>query len=383
MTGINKMENSIYFDHAATTPIRSEVATRMKEIIDGPFGNPSSIHGFGRKAKVVVEETRKMIAKELNCEPGEIIFTSGGTEADNASILLPVRDLGFKRIITSPIEHHAVTHSAESVAKAYNVQLDWVNVKPNGEIDFDHLEELLQNGSKAIVSLMHANNEIGNLLDLKRVGDLVHKYNGLFHSDTVQTIAHYKLDFREIPIDFASCASHKFYGPKGVGFMYMNSAVKVGAYIEGGAQERGFRGGTENVIGIAGLGAAFKVAYENLESERTHILSIKKYMKEQLLQHLPGTQFNGLSGDLDKSLYSVLSAEFPQFNADTMLLFNLDIKGIAVSGGSACTSGSDKGSHVIGAIKPESNSPIVRFSFGKDNTKEQVDTVIEALKQLG
>lgn len=372
----------IYLDNAATTPMRSEVQTRFLELLQGPFGNPSSVHSFGRKARIVVESARKAIAKTLNCQPGEIVFTSGGTEADNAALTLPINDLGYKRIITAPTEHHAVLHAAQRLAKTRGVQLDLVRVNHLGEPDLDHLEELLQNGAPALVSLMHGNNEIGNLLDLEKVGHLVHQYKGLFHSDTVQTVAHFPLDLKALPVDFITASAHKFYGPKGVGFLYIKSKVKVGSFITGGSQERNLRGGTENVAGIGALHTAFELAYQNLSSEKKHLLDLKSHLLKQLQTHLPKTQFNGLSKHLDQSLYTVVSAEFPQFANDSMLLFNLDLKGIAVSGGSACASGSLQGSHVIKALKPNGHGPIIRFSLGKDNTKAQIDQVISTLQEM-
>lgn len=375
-------KNRIYLDNAATTPIRSEVKEYMMEVMNGPFGNPSSTHQFGRKAKGVVEEARKYIAKTLGCTGNEIVFTSGGTEADNAALTLAVRDCGVKRIITSLMEHHAVLHTAEAMAKNYGVELTFVKLGENGVIDLENLESLLKEDKPTLVSLMHGNNEVGNLLDLMTVGKMCRANNALFHTDTVQTMAHCELNLAELPIDFLAASAHKFYGPKGVGFMYVNHRVKCHSFISGGAQERNMRGGTENVLGIAGLHKAFQCSMENLEAENKHIMSLKSYMIDKLKSEIPDVEFNGLSDQLDKSLLTVLSCAFPSLPKDGMYLFTLDMNGIAVSGGSACTSGSQKGSHVITAIDPDKDCAIIRFSFGKDNTTEELDYVVENLKKM-
>lgn len=375
-------KNRIYLDNAATTPIRSEVKEYMMEVMNGPFGNPSSTHQFGRKAKGVVEEARKYIAKTLGCTGNEIVFTSGGTEADNAALTLAVRDCGVKRIITSPLEHHAVLHTAEALAKNYGVELTFVKLGENGVIDLENLESLLKEDKPTLVSLMHGNNEVGNLLDLMAVGKMCRANNALFHTDTVQTMAHCDLNLAELPIDFLAASAHKFYGPKGVGFMYVNHRVKCHSFISGGAQERNMRGGTENVLGIAGLHKAFQCSMENLVAENKHIMSLKSYMIDKLKSEIPDVEFNGLSDQLDKSLLTVLSCAFPSLPKDGMYLFTLDMNGIAVSGGSACTSGSQKGSHVITAIDPDKDCAIIRFSFGKDNTTEELDYVVENLKKM-
>lgn len=376
------MTDTIYLDNAATTALRDEVQAHMLELMQGPYGNPSSTHSFGRKARVVVEGSRKAIAKQLRCQPGEIIFTSGGTEADNAALALPILDLGIKRIITAPTEHHAVLHAAERLHKRHGVQVDILRVNEKGEVDLNHLEELLKAGDKALVSIMHGNNEIGNLADLSAIGNLVHQYQGLFHSDTVQTVGHFELDLSQLPVDFITASSHKFYGPKGAGFLFIRSGIKVGSFITGGAQERNLRGGTENTVSIGGLAKAFTLAYTHLQEEKAHIIKLKKYLLEGIRENLPEARINGLSGDLDRSLYTVLSVEFPQFANDSMLLFNLDMKGIAVSGGSACASGSLQGSHVIKAIKPQNTNPVIRFSIGKNNTQSDIDRVLEVLVEM-
>lgn len=372
----------VYLDNAATTPLRKEVQQHMIEMIQGPFGNPSSTHQYGRKTRSIVESARKFIANSLNCSTGEIFFTSGGTEADNAALLLPVRDLGIKRIITSSIEHHAVLHTAEHIAEKYNVKLELVKLREDGEVDLSHLEELLKEEVPTLVSLMHGNNEIGNLLDLKAAARLCKEYGALIHSDTVQTVGHYDLDLKEIPVDFITASAHKFYGPKGVGFLYVRSGLKVQALISGGAQERNMRGGTENIIGIAGMHKALETAMLNLDVEQAHILSLKKYFIDKLRENFPEVVFNGKSGSLTDSLYSVLSVGFPWMENDSMFMFNMDLHGIAVSGGSACSSGSLKGSHVINTLMPGADFPVARFSFGKDNTFKDLDRSITVLQEL-
>lgn len=376
------MDEPVYLDHAATTPLRAEVKARLKELIDGPFGNPSSTHQFGRKARSIIESARKDIAQSLNCSAGEIVFTSGGTEADNMALLLSVQELGVKRIITSPTEHHAVLHTAEKIAADHNIELVLLHISALGEPDLDQLESLLADGIPSLVSLMHGNNEIGNMIDLKEVGELCHRYGALFHSDTVQTIGHFEFDLANTPVDFVTASAHKFHGPKGVGFLYVDKAVKLTSMIIGGSQERGHRGGTENIFGIAGMQAALRAAHQNLASEASSIKELKSRFLQDLQGLFPGLEINGLSYDMERSLYTVLSVGFPMMDNDAMFLFNLDLRGIAISGGSACASGSNQGSHVIEAIRPGINHPIARFSFGKDNTREQLDRVLSVLKEM-
>ena len=371
----------VYFDNAATTPLDKEVADAMYKVMCEDFGNPSSTHAHGRVVRTHIEEARKKVALLLNCTPGEIFFTSGGTEADNMAIRKSVEDKGVKSIITSPIEHHAVLHTIEELEKQGKIKMHWVKLLPNGHIDLSHLEQLLQEQPNVLVSLMHANNEIGNLLDIDKVGALCQHYNALFHCDTVQTIGHYPFDLQKTHVDFLACAAHKFNGPKGVGFIYINHKNKIHPFITGGAQERNMRGGTENVYGIIGLTKALSIATENLEAEKQHILGLKNYMIERLQATIPDIRFNGdAAGD---SLYTVLNVNFPPTPIAEMILFKLDISGISASGGSACSSGSNVGSHVLAAIGVEPNRPSVRFSFAKHNTREEVDYVInELLKML-
>lgn len=370
----------IYFDNAATTPLDKEVLNEMLPYMTEHFGNPSSIHSFGRKTRAAIEGARKMVAKSLNVSPSEIFFTSGGTEADNMAIRCTIHDLGIKHAITSKIEHHAVLHTLEELEKEGIIKLSFVNITPIGHVDLVHLEQLLKENDRTLVSLMHANNEIGNLLPLKEVGEICSTYNAIFHSDTVQTMGHYEMDLQKIKIHFVTCAAHKFHGPKGVGFLYVSSSVKIHPMIYGGGQERNMRGGTENLYGIIGLAKALEIALRDMDDHQKHITGIKNYMVEKLKAEIPVIEFNGACQD--NCLYTVLNVRFPHTENAEMLLFNLDIAGIAASGGSACTSGSDIGSHVLRGIGCDVTRPSVRFSFSKYNTKEEVDYTVSKLKEL-
>ena len=373
--------NRIYLDNAATTPMDKEVVAIMAEMMEQQFGNPSSIHADGRAVRTKVEEARKTVAKLLNTSPSEIFFTSGGTEADNMAIRCSIKDLGIKHAITTSIEHHAVVHTLEELAKEGGIKLSFVQLDNHGSVDLEHLAKLLAENERSFVSLMHANNEIGNLLDLNAVGELCEKHNAIFHSDTVQTMGHFVHDLANLPVHFITCAAHKFHGPKGVGFLYINNKVKINPLIYGGSQERNMRGGTENVYGIIGLAKALSIAYEEMQAHHTHIQSLKSYMIEQLTDKIPGIQFNG-NIHPDKSLYTVLNVSFPPSEMGEMLLFSLDISGISASGGSACSSGSNVGSHVLSGIKADPARAAVRFSFSKFNTKEEIDTVVAKLQEL-
>lgn len=377
------MKKRVYFDNAATTPIDSEVADLMCELLKEKFGNPSSIHAYGRETRAIIERARKQIAGFLNVEPSEIYFTGGGTEADNMAIRCSVRDLGVTRIISSPVEHHAVLHTVEELKAENKVELNMVRITKDGFVDMDHLRELLAaSGKKTLVSLMHANNEIGNMIDLKEVGDLCAEYNALFHSDTVQTMSHYNFDFSSLNVHFATCSAHKFHGPKGIGFLYISNDVQIGPMIVGGSQERNMRAGTENVYGIAALAKAMEVAHRDMEEHQEHIQGIKTYMIEQLESLFPEIDFNGDPKSSDRSLYTVLNASFPSSDMDEMFLYNLDIEGVAASGGSACSSGSNVGSHVLNSLGKSSTGPAIRFSFSRFNTKDDVDHAISVLKEL-
>jgi cysteine desulfurase len=371
----------IYFDNAATTAIDKEVFNAMVPFLENHFGNPSSIYSYGRETRIAIESARKSVAKILNAHPAEIFFTSGGTESSNTAIQSAVRDLGCRHIITSAIEHHAVSHTVSHFDNIDLVNVSYVKLLPNGHVDMEDLEKLLAaSDEKTLVTLMHANNEIGNMLDIYAVGELCKLYNAIFHSDTVQTVGHFPFDLRNTPIHFITGAAHKFHGPKGVGLLYINENVRIKPFIHGGGQERNMRAGTENVYGIVGFAKALELATQQYESESASIGTLKYYMYEELKKHIEGVSFNG--DVLGNSLYTVLSVSFPKTEKSEMILFNLDINNICASGGSACTSGSDQGSHVIRAINNNPNQVTVRFSFSKYNTKEEVDTVVAQLKQL-
>ena len=372
---------AVYLDNAATTPIAPEVIEAMLPVLKNGFGNPSSSHSFGRQSKALLEVSRRSIAKHLNCQPSEIIFTSGGTEADNMALNSSVNEMGVTHIITSCLEHHAIGHTADSIQKSGRARISCVKVDGKGNIDLEDLERLLRTDEKTLVSLMHANNEIATLLPIKRVSELCRKHNALFHSDTVQTMGHYAFDLKELDIDFITCAAHKFHGPKGTGFLYVNKKVKVGSMIHGGAQERGFRGGTENVYGIVGLAKAMDLAYEDVTAHQKHVQELKTYMINELHNYFDDIQFHGETAP-DKSLYTVLNVCFPRTEKAGMLLFTLDLKGVAVSGGSACSSGASKGSHVLEAINADMTRPNARFSFSRYTTKEEIDFAMEQVKSV-
>ncbi|MBL7931783.1 MAG: cysteine desulfurase [Bacteroidia bacterium] len=371
----------VYLDNAATTRLDETVLKAMMPLLTDDFGNPSSIHAYGRKTRSSIEGARKTVAKLLNVTPAEIFFTSGGTEADNTAIVQCIETHGIKHVISSPIEHHAVEHTIKVLEKAGKVKASWVKVDQKGNVDLAHLEELLKNNSRSLVSLMHANNEIGTLLPLKKVGEICQKYNAIFHSDTVQTMGHYPMDLKDINVHFVTCAAHKFHGPKGVGFLYINHQTKITPFIHGGAQERNMRGGTENVAGIVGLAKALEICYNEMEEHQKHIMGLKDYMRTRLIKEIPGIEFNGET-DHDKSLYTVLNCRFPAHPNAEMVLFNLDIMGVAASGGSACSSGSDQGSHVLKGLGIDMTRPSVRFSFCKYNTKEEIDFVVGKVTEL-
>jgi cysteine desulfurase len=373
--------NRIYFDNAATTPLDPEVLESMMPYLTEKFGNPSSIYSYGRESRLAVETARKTVASILNAHPAEIFFTSGGTESTNTAISSSVRDLGCRHIISSPIEHHATLHTVEHLHRCGEAALSYVKLLPNGHVDLEDLASLLENSEqKCLVTLMHANNEIGNMLDIDAVGALCKRYGAIFHSDTVQTVGHFPFDLRNTPVHFITGAGHKFHGPKGVGLLYINENVKIKPYIHGGSQERNMRAGTENLYGIVGFAKALQKATERLDADRTYINGLKYYMMEQLGKHIEGLCFNG--DPLGRSLYTVLSVSFPKTEKSEMILFNLDIHNICASGGSACTSGADQGSHVIRAINNNPNQVTVRFSFSRHNTREEIDYVVETLKGI-
>ncbi|WP_183573379.1 cysteine desulfurase family protein [Mucilaginibacter sp. X5P1] len=371
----------VYLDNAATTPLDPEVIKEMCKVMENTYGNPSSIHAQGREARTLIERSRKTVANLLGTSPSEIFFTSSGTEADNMAIRCGIIDHNIKHAITSRIEHHAVIHTFEALEKAGSIKLSFVNVDAKGNIDYDHLETLLKDNERSFVSIMHANNEIGTLSDMEKIGDLCETYNAIYHCDTVQTMGHYKHDLSKLKAHFVVCSAHKLHGPKGVGFLHINHRIKIKPLIYGGAQERNMRGGTENIYGVVGLAKALEMAYAEMEQHREHIQGLKTYMKNQLVESIPGIEFNGET-DPDKSLYTVLNVSFPEMEMADMLLFNLDIAGISASGGSACSSGSDIGSHVLTAIGTNPSRPSVRFSFSKYTTKDEIDFTVAKVKEL-
>ncbi|MCC9169122.1 cysteine desulfurase family protein [Pontibacter harenae] len=372
----------VYLDNAATTPLDKEVFDTMAPFMLEHFGNPSSIHTHGREVRAAVEKARKTVAGLINTSPAEVFFTSGGTEADNAAIVCTVRTLGIKHIITTKLEHHAVLHTVEMLEKQQDVQVSYLRHDEQGVLDLEHLEELLANSPQTLVTIMHANNEIGNLNNVQAIGELSKKYNAIFHSDTVQTMGHYKHDVQQLGANFIVGSAHKFHGPKGVGFLYCDANVKIQPLIQGGAQERNMRGGTENVYGIVGLAKALEIAYRDMEEHHRHIQGLKDRMIYKLKDQMEGVQFNGLSAEGDKSLYTVLNVSLPPSDMNEMLLFSLDINKISVSGGSACSSGANLGSHVLEALNIDPDRANVRFSFSKYNTPEEIDFVAETLAKM-
>jgi cysteine desulfurase len=373
--------NRIYLDNAATTPIDKDVLNAMTPYLTEKFGNPSSIYSYGRESRMAIESARKSVAKILNAHPAEIFFTSGGTESTNTAITSSVRDLGCTHIITSLIEHHATLHTVDYLHCRGEAAVSYVNVLPDGHIDLEHLHQLLsESEDKCLVTLLHANNEIGNILDIHAVGELCKPYGAVFHADTVQTVGHFPFDLRNTPVHFITGSGHKFHGPKGVGLLYINENVKIEPYIHGGAQERNMRAGTENLYGIVGFAKALEIATKNHKEESEYINSLKIYMMEQLAEKVEDVKFNG--DPLGRSLYTVLSVSFPKTEKSEMILFNLDISNICASGGSACTSGADQGSHVIRAINNNPNQVTVRFSFSKFNTRDEIDIVVDKLRTM-
>jgi cysteine desulfurase len=353
----------------------------MMPYLTEKFGNPSSIYSYGRESRLAVENSRKTVARLLNAHPAEIFFTSGGTESTNTAIRASVKDLGCTHIITSPIEHHATLHTVEDLRQRGEASVSYVRLRRDGHVDLSSLEELLLGSrQKSLVTLLHANNEIGNITDLHAAGEICKKYNAVFHADTVQTVGHYPFDLRHTPVHFLSASAHKFHGPKGSGVLYVNEGVKIRPFLHGGAQERNMRAGTENVYGIVGFARALELAMETWEADAAYIISLKSYMAEKLKQAIPAAGFNG--DPFGNSLYTVLNVALPRTEKSEMILFNMDIQHICASGGSACTSGADLGSHVIRAIHEQTDQVSVRFSFSKYNTKEEVDIVVDKLKQM-
>ncbi|MCJ8164759.1 cysteine desulfurase [Pontibacter sp. E15-1] len=371
----------VYLDNAATTPLDKEVFDAMAPFMLEHYGNPSSIHSHGREVRAAIEKARRTVATLLNTSPAEIFFTSGGTEADNMALVCTCHSLGIKRAITSKLEHHAVLHTMELLEKQ-GVEVLYLRHDERGNLDLDHLDELLAGQPQTLVSVMHANNEIGNLNDVEGIGRICKTHNAIFHSDTVQTMGHYKHDLQTLGANFIVGSAHKFHGPKGVGFLYCDAGVKIQPLIQGGAQERNMRGGTENVYGIIGLAKAMEIAYRDMEEHTRHIQGLKDRMISKLKEQMDDISFNGMSEFGDRSLYTVLNTSLPASDINEMLLFSMDINKVSVSGGSACSSGANTGSHVLRALGCDPERGSVRFSFSKYNTPEEIDFAAETLAKL-
>ena len=376
------MGRRVFLDNASTTPMHQEIIDMMSDMMKSTFANPSSVHSSGREAKVIIENARKTIADLLNTSPGSIFFTSGGTEADNMAIRSTIQDYNIQHVVTSKIAHHAVLYPLQDLENKNIIKITYVDIDNDGIISLSHLKDILKNNSRTFVSIMHANNEIGTIQDIKKIGEICNTYNAIFHSDTVQTIGHYSFNMQDLNVHFMAASAHKFHGPKGIGFIYISDKIKISPLLRGGGQERNMRAGTENVCSIAGLTMAMQIAYKNLEEETNYIKGLKKYMIKRLKTELNDVQFYAKCTDLENSLYTVLSCHFPETDISEMLLFNLDILGISCSGGSACNSGVSKGSHVLKEIFPDSKRPGIRFSFSKYNTKDDIDFTIAKLKEL-
>ena len=378
--------SKVYLDNAATTKVRDEVADSITEVIKNEYGNPSSTHSYGRSSKSIVETSRKEIAALLNVSSSEIIFTSGGTEGDNMILRNCVKNLNVKHIVSSKIEHHAVTHTIDYLLTCNDIKISYVKIHSNGNIDYDDLESILEGSSeKTLVSLMHINNELGNISNIKLISDLCKKHDALFHSDTVQSIGHYDLDFNKLKLDFFVASAHKFHGPKGVGFAFVRKNTRLGSFITGGMQEKGFRAGTESVHNIYGMSEALKISLKNLVNEKKYVTDIKNYFISKISNEIKGVKFNGTSGEADKSTYTLVNVLLPiDKKTGGLFMFKLDMKGIACSKGSACQSGSDNGSHVLNEIqnKQDNENISLRFSFSIFNTKKDIDYTILELKKL-
>lgn len=373
---------NVYFDNAATTPLDKKVLEKMLPYMEQGYGNPSSIHKKGREIKSAIEKSRSKIAELLSCEPGEIFFTSGGTEADNMFLINTVIEKNIDTLITTKLEHHAVLHCCDYLSKVNKTKIRFVETNEKGDINYQDFEDALRSNKRSLVSLMHGNNEIGNINNLKKISKICTQYNAILHSDTVQTIGHYKIDLNDINIDGIVGSAHKFHGPKGVGFLYLNNKHKISPYIHGGSQERNMRGGTENVYGIIGLAEALKISCEEMDEHKEKIISVKRKMIELLKNKIDGIKFNGLSDNLEKSLYTVLNVSIPGIDDQQMFLFNLDMNNIAASGGSACSSGSDIGSHVLAEIRKYDGHSSIRFSFNKYNSIEEVEYVVDKILEI-
>ena len=372
----------VYLDNAATTSLDPEVLVAMLPYMDKLYGNPSSLHAYGRIAKVAIEKARRSIADLLSVSPAEIFFTSGGTEGNNLAIRGAIESQSIQHIITSPIEHLSVLEPIQKLTASYKIPLHYIQLDAKGRLNYVHLEELLQGRSNVLVSLMHGNNEIGNLNDLSKIGEICHKYNAIFHTDAVQTAGHYLLNLSQLPVDILVGSAHKFHGPKGIGFIYIRNQLAIAPQIIGGSQERTMRAGTENIAGVVGLGQALCIAHKNRNANKKHIENLKKQMIDSLQASILGIDFYGNSADLEESIYTLLSIKLPTFVENDMLLFNLDIHNIAASSGSACTSGTQKISHVIQALYPTQKQSVLRFSFSKYNTATEIAYVVNKLVEI-
>ncbi|NDC77379.1 MAG: cysteine desulfurase [Chitinophagia bacterium] len=375
------MPDRIYLDNAATTSLDPAVLAAMMPYLTERFGNPSSIYSYGRETRLAVETARKSVARILNTRPATIFFTSGGTESSNTAICGAVRDLGCRRIVTSPVEHHATLHTVENLQRRGEAVVEHVRLRPDGHIDLADLDRILVNGDgPALVTLMHANNEVGNLTDIRAVGEICRRHGAYFHSDTVQTVGHFPIDLQDLPVDFITGSGHKFHGPKGSGILYVREGIALSPFLQGGGQERNMRAGTENLYGIVGFARALELATERYEEDRAHVTSLKRSLMEGLRRSVDGVRFHG--DPEGESLYTVLNVSLPRTERSEMILYNLDMAGVCVSGGSACTSGANQGSHVIRAIYGDEGGVAVRFSFCRHNTPEEVDRVVEQVRSL-
>ena len=372
----------VYLDNAATTQIAPEVIDYMSDLMRTDYANPSSIHHGGRKSRIIIENARKTVSGFLNTSPGNIFFTSGGTEADNMAIRCGILDNNITHAITSSISHKAVIYPLEELKEKNHISLDYIKLDSNGRVDLNHLESLLKNNDRTFVSIMHANNEIGTIQPIVEIGEICKKYNAVFHCDTVQTMAHYPIDLQKLYVDFITGSAHKFHGPKGVGFIYISDNINIKPFISGGSQERNMRAGTENVHSIAGLAKAMELSYLNMEKDKIYISEIKQYMIDQLSKNIKDIKFNANCTDFESSLFKILSVSFPKISESEMLLFNLDIHGISCSGGSACSAGNMSGSHVLDEVCKDNNRTGVRFSFSRYNTKAEIDYTIQKIKEI-
>ncbi|WP_341651426.1 cysteine desulfurase family protein [Blattabacterium cuenoti] len=378
-----------YLDNAASTPIRNEVLKVIMNTLKYSLGNPSSVqHSYGREVRSILEESRICIAKNIKASPSEIIFTSGGTEANNLVLRSSVLDLGIKHILTSQLEHTSVLQTILDLSIRYKISVDFISINKKGILDFNNMEKFLKKNiyKKTLVSLMYANNEIGNLLEVDQVIFLCKKYNAYFHSDTIQGIGNLPINMEELSCDFATASAHKFYGPKGVGFAFIRHHIlkKMKPFMTGGVQEYGIRSGTENIHGIAGLSEALRLSYCHFTNHIKKIQDLKSYCISELKKIIPNIIFNGLSSHPEKSIPSILNFMYP-IKPDHLFYFHLDLMGVAVSKGSSCNSKNQKKSHVIQSITDEyllKQTMPIRISFGIFNEKKDIDLLVKILKKI-